>query len=246
MPTKILYVVGTDSSHDNIELKWSLRSLDKFATDEVEPVICGFVPDWFKGEAVEMPDPTYRKEKNINAKILRAIETELVTGDFQLSADDHFWLQPTEFASLPIYYRNEFIEANPDGNNYARALCGTKDVLLKSGYTDFNTACHCNTWANADDADTVRKLIERADGNPYAAEYGLVAWAVWPNVYKKHAILRQFVYKYDLKIRDQSYFMFKTMITGERIVSVNDSAFENPDIVNFFTELYSGKSRWEK
>ena len=96
MPTKILYIVGTGSKNCDWELRWSLRSLDKYALDDVEPVVVGNVPEWFAGDALPCSDKFDRKEKNINRKIMKAIEAKLVEGEFQISADDHFWIRPTE------------------------------------------------------------------------------------------------------------------------------------------------------
>lgn len=242
---KVLYVIGTGSVHDNVELRWSLRSLEKFCTCPVEPVVVGEVPTWFKGEALTLPDRSERKEKNIMAKILAAVDARLVDGLFQVSADDHFWIRPVNLDEQPVWFREPILPEYTLGNNYARALAGTRRLLLEAGFPALNTTVHANAWANAEHAQTVRDLCETAE-EPFVCEYGAVAWAVWPNVTvigQKAVPIR---YKRDIKIRDASYIEFLAEIEDTPVCSVNDRAFENPDIVRFLSELYAGKSRWEK
>jgi len=251
MPTKILYIVGSGSKNCDWELRWSLRSLEKHALDGVEPVIVGNVPEWFNGNAVQCDDRTNRKEMNIMAKILRAIDEKLVDGIFQISADDHFWMDTVDLEMLPIYYRQASLpDAYSQGeNNYAKALVATRHMLEDNGYPFINTTVHCNQWVDARTALQVRQMIE--DSNTIssyglAAEYGLVSWAVWPNVAIANRICKPIAYREDIKVKDESYDQFRKMINGKSICSVNDKAFENPDVVRFFREMYSGKSKWEK
>ena len=159
---KILYIVGTGSKYSDIELRWSLRSVEKFAQCDVQPVVVGSVPDWFKGDALPCPDKFERKEKNLNHKIMTAIRGGLVQGEFQISADDHFWLKPIDFEKLPVYYRGGLLptEAAKGDNNYAKALVGTGITLGKFLHPKWNTACHRNAWASADDIDKVKSLID--------------------------------------------------------------------------------------
>lgn len=82
MPIKVMYVLGTGSKHDNQELRWSLRSLEKFCQDDIEPVIVGSVPDWFTGEFVKCDDKTLRKNINILHKVCKGIESGIVKGEF--------------------------------------------------------------------------------------------------------------------------------------------------------------------
>lgn len=250
--TKILYIVGSGSKNSDWELRWSLRSLDKFALDEVEPVIVGNVPDWFNGDAVVCGDKFDRKEKNINRKIMKAIEKRLVTGEFQISADDHFWIEPTEFAKLPIVHREGLLPClvHDNANNYEKALVGTFDALLRFKYPRFNTACHFNAWANAKHIADVEEVIRLANSKRgLAGFYGVVAWAVWPNVMlahaeKDHNMKRGMIQIKDLKYRGEDDFA--AFIDGAGMFSINDKAFGSQEFIDYMQTNFGGKSRWEK
>lgn len=250
MALKILYILGSDSTHENIELRWSLRSLNKYCLCDVEPVIVGDAPDWFNGFVLTCDDKFNRKEKNIMRKIMKAIDAGLVADKFQISADDHFWLDTVDLSTLPIYYRHLVIEDNPNGNNYAKALMGTKEVLLKNGCMAYDTTVHCNQWVDANDVDKVRRLLEYAKGVEYANEYGLCSWAIWPNLFIGKLLpsgkIPEISLKWDIKFRKEPFMEFKRIVERQPICSINDCIFDNPDIVRYFNELYHGKSRWEK
>lgn len=249
MPTKILYIVGTGSKYCDAELRWSLRSLHKYALDDVEPVIVGNVPEWFKGDALPCGDKFDRKEKNLNRKIIKAIKAGLVRGEFQISADDHFWIAPTEFANLPIYFRElslpNFLAEND--NNYHKALYGTLRVMLESGYSIINTACHCNAWADSRSVLNAKAVFNNAhDEHGLAEKYGVVAWALWPNLHicTGQHLTRPIRFRKDLKYRGEKDF--NAFILGADMFSINDLAFGNDDFIHFMKANFDKPSRWEK
>jgi len=252
MALKILYIVGDGSQHENKELRWSLRSLEKFALDDVEPVIVGSVPEWFKGDALEVEDTTERKEKNIMAKILAAIDAKLVEGEFQISADDHIWLCDQIFSVMPIYYREPILPEYIGGNNYAKALDNTRKALLLTGLPAMNTTVHCNQWAHSEDAKWIRELFRLVPD--FGEPYGLVSWAAWPNLYLAQqlgrtgalAATRPIIYKHDVKIGATTGREVQRLLKTEPIISFNDEAFACPDFVAAMNDMFQKKSRWEK
>lgn len=249
---KILYIVGTGSKYSDIELRWSLRSVEKFAQCDVQPVVVGSVPDWFKGDALPCSDKFERKEMNLNYKIMYAINGGLVQGEFQISCDDFFWLKPVDFEKLPVYYREGLLPklVAKGGNNYEKALVGTGITLGKLGYPAWNTACHINAWANADMIGEVQRTIDFANRNQnLAGIYGMVAFATWPNVLLSHdcdagAEIHTLEKIVDLKYRALSNF--NKFIEGADEFSINDSAFGSNDFISFMQENFKNQSRWEK
>lgn len=242
---KILYIVGSGSRHDDAELKWSLRSLDKYSLCEVEPIVVGRVPVWYSGEALPCDDPFNRKEKNILRKILTAISVKAVEGEFQISADDHFWLRPVDLSVLPVYWRQGIISDCTDGNNYAKALVGTREVLLENGYPAVNTTVHCNQWCHTDDVVEISHLYDAAMANTLASSFGLVNWAIWPNVgiTKRRRPIR---FKHDIKLGNVNFEDLKKITDSSLIMSINDEAFDSVPFMEFMEATFSGKSKWER
>jgi len=245
--TQILYIVGDGSKNSDWELRWSLRSLDKFALDEVEPVIVGKAPDWYSGKKLACSDKFQHKEMNLNRKIMKAIEAGVVKGKFQISCDDNFWLKPTEFARLPVYAKNmRIMERDMTGlNSYGRAMQATDIRLEAYGYTRYDTACHINTWVDELDMGNVRGLIE--GGNTWETlgwAYGVVAFLVWPNarLTRLHEA-EKVVLRRDLKYRGEPEF--EKFIEGADEFSINDDAFKSEKFINFMMKTFDKASRWE-
>ena len=90
----VLYVVGKGSTHDNAELRWSLRSLEAFGRNLGRVVVAGYPPEWLSDEVVKVPVPDVPvaayKHVNIMNCILECCRTKAVTGEFLYSSDDHF------------------------------------------------------------------------------------------------------------------------------------------------------------
>ena len=261
--TKILYVIGNGSRNNNQELKWSLRSLDKYVVDDIQPVIVGTVPEWFKGDAVECQDPTDRKAKNIEHKIEVAIDKKLVEGRFQVSSDDHFWMRPVQLEKLPICWRQSVLPKwDGKGNNYDAGLAGTRELLLGCGYSAINTSCHINHWADSNDLPAVWQVTRRlnnaiAGGAWYsdqgledlklADKFGINPAAMWPNLMigSGRPDRLRVAYRPDIKFGN---------IDGEELekyknracISINDDAFLSRAFIALMEEKFSGKSRWEK
>lgn len=242
----VVYPVGTGSKNDNLELRWSLRSLDRFSVVPVNPVVVGHIPDWYAGDAIPCEDPTNRKEKNIMHKVLLAIREGAATGEFQISADDHFWLRPVDLSQLPVYFRQGIIPDNEkEPNNYAKSLMGTRTVLLEGGYPAINTTVHCNQWCHSDDVPEIAALLDRSISVPWANDFGLMVWAAWPNVgiTKRRRPIR---YKQDIKLGKTDRRKLESIAGSAPILSVNDDAFLSPDFVPFMEGLFGRPSKWER
>ena len=61
--TDIVYILGDGAAAiDDRPLRWSLRSLEKFATNVGRVVVCGRIPEWLSDEVVKVPSAeTVRK-----------------------------------------------------------------------------------------------------------------------------------------------------------------------------------------
>lgn len=251
---KIVYPLGSGSRHDNWELRWSLRSLVKHAQCDVEPIVVGEkIPKWFTGKSLVVTDTPKKKERNIMAKIFAAIEHKLVEGEFQISADDHFWNKPVNLEELPIYYRKGILDEYTGGDNYAKIIAGTREVLLINGISAVNTTVHCNTWCDCADYPRVKRLMEYADTHGgFAKTFGLANWAVWPNLIissargcdepaRRHPIMQ----KRDVKLGAVTSDNLAGIAGSAIILSCSDDAFTSEAFVSHMTRTYRTRSPWE-
>lgn len=107
----VVYVIGTESKWDNNELRYSIRSIDRFGIGLHNVIIVGDVlPDFVDPDRVTFlqysdcaGDPPAH---NVYRKIAHVFSnTDL--DHFLLSSDDHFFIKPSYFDLYPIYYKGE-------------------------------------------------------------------------------------------------------------------------------------------
>ena len=165
--TDVLYIVGRGSEHDNLELRWSLRSLAKYAKNLGRVVVAGYPPAFLSDEVVRLPladlSDDY-KHHNILAAILAAIDRGVVRGDFLYSSDDHFLTAPADLDAWPFYYKGEMLPETSDFRTeptpYQKSLISTRRLLEAAGLEPRNWSSHCNTHMHTADAPRVRELLQ--------------------------------------------------------------------------------------
>lgn len=179
----ILYVVGTGSIWQNNELRYSLRSIARYGENVGRVYIVGHKPAFVSDVVAHIPcDDPYTDpklpHKNILHKVLYAIENSDIAPHFLVSSDDHFYIKPTDFETLPVYYRSESI---PDGipflqenNPYFRSLMETRELLLRHGLTLYQSNPHCNTHFDTDVYRANKALFDECFRLPHGGEMNCV------------------------------------------------------------------------
>lgn len=150
----ILYVIGRGSNWNNNELRYSLRSLEKFGRNIGRVFIAGYCPDFIDKSVVTFipcEDLYDAKHKNILRCIERAVNTSDIADDFLLSSDDHFYVRETDFANYPIFRKGvlpAFVKPDDKHSEYTQSLVSTAMVLKAAGCTAHNFSWHGNTHFN--------------------------------------------------------------------------------------------------
>lgn len=145
----ILYVVGTGSQWQNNELRYSLRSIAKNGKNIGRVFLVGVKPEWVSDKVIHIPcdDPYDQPHKNILHKVLTAAYNSKIDSHFLISSDDHYYVKPTDFNKLPVYYREKTIseKVRDRWSIYCNSLHDTRSILLEKGLTIYQTNPHCNT-----------------------------------------------------------------------------------------------------
>lgn len=238
----ILYVVGTGSKWNNNELRYSLRSIDKFGRNVGRVYIATeHLPAFVNPEKVvhyPIRDLGKIKHLNIMDKIEGVMQHTDIADDFLLSSDDHFYIRETDFDDYPLYYKGE-IEDKRDDAEYWRSLKDTKHLLQVNGLSVFATNPHCNTHFNRPLYERYKWLIAEGKRLAYGAEVNclmgniLIAEGVEPTAYKDVKV-RRFGNREELD----------KMLTDAHCFSIYDSALKC-GMKEYLRELFPNKSRWE-
>lgn len=150
----ILYVIGRGSSWENNELRYSLRSLEKYGINVGRVFIAGYCPDFINQNIVQWiacPDEYEYKHKNILRCIEMAVAQSDIADDFLYSSDDHFYIKPTDFDAYPIFRKGVLpahITPEDTPQSYNTSLVSTYKLLKAAGMPTHNFSWHGNTHFN--------------------------------------------------------------------------------------------------
>jgi len=105
----LVYTIkANDSTWEDNELRYSLRSIEKYLSGVGQVFIIGDCPD-FLTNVIHIPatDEENRewKDRNIYRKLLIACNDVRISENFLFVNDDHYLTQPFEAGKFPFYYR---------------------------------------------------------------------------------------------------------------------------------------------
>ncbi len=220
----ILYYIGSGSHHNNQELRYSLRALEKHCKDIGNVWIVGNRPHflnnnvkylWVEDGGAWWQNAFYKTMASINAGI---------SDNFLLMNDDFYMLKNFRAALYPHYYKGEM--PNEAKNKYQEAIVNTKHILQDLGKPTWHYGVHCPIRINAKKYKELARFYDKNfAGNAVSAR------CLYGNLFCKGR-----------KVRDNKGSTLKQSVTG---------CFSSKDWIdgNLFAELqkmFPNPSRWEK
>lgn len=127
----VLYILGRGSKQDDLELRLSLRSIEKYAQNLDRVFIVGNCPEWAKNVIHIPEEDKYFPFSNHVKKVLRAIDGG-ISEKFLLMNDDFFMMRRFDVDTYPYYIRGEMFN-NRQGGDYRQMLNNTVEILHKKG-----------------------------------------------------------------------------------------------------------------
>ena len=132
----VLYVLGSGSKWNNQELRYSLRSLCRFAPGIGRVFVVGCDPGFLQNCSIHVvPDPTKTKEYNLVYQILWVCQNSEIGENFLRVDDDTFLVAPIDAETYP-YYSTGSLDSKIEharAPRYRTALTLTRDKLLSLG-----------------------------------------------------------------------------------------------------------------
>ena len=207
-----LYLVGDNTICDFADLRFSLRSLEKYGKNVGKVYMCGYIPPFISDEVIKIPvdilpaNNQQEKNKNIFSQLIYAVQNSDIgkndNGEFLISMDDHYLLSDVDFENYP-YYCKDYVKrkcrymlpekfesgfVSPDYQMFLIQCCKT---LKELGWTTYNTTLHRNMHANRNVVETiVNDYAYLLDDPRYTIETSLLVG----NYIITHQLNRQDVY----------------------------------------------------
>lgn len=230
----ILYIYK-NSLNNGEELRYSLRSLEKYVDDYGNVIICGDKPDFINDEVI------YIETKDIGApmtnhwwKVLNAFER---TGACELALmyDDIFFVKHTNLTHYPFYQKGKLKDNQEGGEHYRQTLKNAEMVLKSNCFNTYNHELHVPCIYNIDKFREMSFMF-------YAMKDDCQSAAV-RSIYGNSFFENQ-PYRGDIKIKDKNTKV-KDVIGVADCFSCSDEVF-NGNVLEFLKKEFPDKSRFEK
>ena len=176
----ILYIIGEGCSQcNNNELRYSLRSIEKYGKGVDRVFVVGYCPEWLSDEVIKIPfkQPHAKKEQNevedqinlsrkhanIAASLLYAVDNSDIGDEFLVSMDDHFYIKNVDFDHYPFYCKicgddNKF--PTEGETQYRKLLAATRRECERDGLSAYYFCIHRNMHLSRKSINECRDILE--------------------------------------------------------------------------------------
>ena len=245
----LLYIINKNKSFcDNWELRFSLRSLEKFAKGIDKIYVAGVCPDFLNPKEVIIveykQDETHNKYEDhiqIDKTIKYVLDNYDISEDFLISMDDHYLLKEVDFNNYPYYVRDIkesgiYLYNTKNGKGgYHDFIVDTNDFLKKNNLSTYGFTLHKNMKLN-------RSIyLEYYNKFPEVKTQGLESFAACLNYqYSKQPF--EFKIVEDCKLSNKTY---------QDLITLDYESFSSYDMVDYccmfkaMQQLYPNKSKYE-
>lgn len=231
----VLYIKGEKSENDDLEMKYSLRSLARYGECYNRVFITGCLPDFVdKSKVVYTPaDDIGAPMTNHWWKVRKTISSTDISENFILMYDDIFFVRNTNLCGYPYYFRGELGEFETGGEHYRQTLLNAKKFLLDGRATTYDFELHIPFRYN-------RTFFAALDAFFEPLKYDAQSMAVRSVYGNNFADIK--IGRADIKIRGKE--KVEDVIGGADCFSVSDDAFKY-DTLDFLRKNFPERSKYE-
>ena len=138
----ILYILNSSSKENNEELKYSLRTVERFVKNVDRIFITGDCPNFIDKKKVVFTkcDDPYCRSLNHFYKVFNTFTTTDISDNCLLMYDDIFFTENVDINNYPWFYNGEI--SGKESGAYGVGLAKTRDWLENKGFSTNNFACH--------------------------------------------------------------------------------------------------------
>lgn len=233
----VLYIVGNGSLYGNEELRYSLRSLDKFGRNVGRVFITGECPAF-----VDQTKITFLQELDIGCpavnhwwKVQQTFSKTDIGDRALLMYDDIFFCKPTDCAKYPWRWRGELPTLRPDGE-YRKSLYNAACWLKKRYMPILNYTLHQPCIYEKSKFMSMEKDFEELK----LSDVGMSPRSVYANRF----VSDKTEFMEDLKIRSKVDNLDE-LIKWRDCFSIADDCLDGP-VQLWLDETLPERSRWEK
>jgi hypothetical protein len=241
----LVYVIGPTQGDSN-ELKYSLRSVEKYGKNHGKIIIVGHLPNWIdKSNVIHIPeDFNFYKERNIMECVRLVCKDDRVSNDFIFMNDDFFLKSKTNFKKLPTYIRPYDLHHYVWSENrthlrwakYTRIIEKTHNVLVSKGLPILTYDIHLPMPINK---SKYLEAMYHFDWNcPF--KMGFTARSIYGNFHSIPGTVTD-----DVKINKMVTFEGTLRVLENKQFFSTGEIRDTQNMLKVFEHLYPNKSKYE-
>lgn len=235
----VVYILGKESRWFDTEIKYSIRSVERYLIGYRNIYLIGTKPSFFNDRVIEIPyeDIYGNKARNIMTKIRRACLDKRISKNFMLFNDDYFLLKTTDAQLYPYYYKNTLTQAldrNRGNYEFYKHVEQTIAALKQNNYPLLNFDSHYPIIYNK---AKFTQVVAKYDWN---LAHGLIMKSTYCNTLGITGELKE-----DCKINHPHVLSNWPNITKDLdMFSIGDRCI-NKSMEQYLQSLYPNKSKYE-
>lgn len=235
--TDVLYIKGKPSLNNDLEMLYSLRTLEKHVKDLGRVFITGECPEFINKKKVIYTPAEDIGSPMINHwwKVDQTIRKTDIKKNFALMYDDIFITRNIKLAEYPFYQKGLLHQNQTGGDVYKESLINAAVWLMSNGKPTYDFELHIPCIYNKFKFKRLREIFEpRKDQYP-----GMAVRSIYGNLFETNR-----PYRKDIKIRTP-YDGPADFIQEYDCFSVSDQAFQFK-VLPWLKKNYKERSRYEK
>lgn len=223
----IIYSIGSGSTWDNNELRYSLRSLDVYGKSYDRVFVVGDIPEFLSDEVIKVPykETSDNGEYNNISKVYFVMKSYDID-DYVCFMQDDIILQKEYDFSKPIWtYIHEIYKYDSDDEFY-KMLNRTRDKLLNKKKTIYECVTHHPFYYKLSEIQNVRELLH--------LKSDLHNFSYYVNMNEIVPVL-----SYNAKFNS-----IEKLSEDMPVISLSEK-MSNEDMYNYLNEKFDRKSKFE-
>lgn len=237
----VLYILGNGSLYGDEELRYSLRSLEKFGRNVGRVFITGECPVF-----IDKTKITFLPELDIGCpainhwwKVDQTFRKTDIGDRALLMYDDIFFCKPVDCSKYPWRWRSELPDMRPEGE-YRKSLFNAHEFLFKRKLTTLNYEMHQPCIYEKEKFLSMAGDFEELK----LSDVGMVPRSVYANRFDVAKTELKVYFMDDLKIRAKVDDL-DALIKDRDCFSIADNCFYGP-VFDWCDKNLPERSKWEK
>ena len=238
----VIPLKNEDSKADNLELRYALRSIERYVQGVGKVIIvCPNPPEWLRNVTViaSVPNKGLRKAvsiyRNLRAGMLQSSSENVIWW-----LDDNVVIRPVSINMIGLYWNGCDMADYKDDRFWHRILRNTAEALRKRGYASRNCESHLPMMFEREKF----LALDSEFGDEFQDDLGLVSYSVYCNRYDIKSIGTMSSVKTTFERTPGSIRNIESAVLEKTFIGYNDAGFTK-NFRDWLGKKFSQKSKYE-